>query len=332
MRKMHGPSNGRISRAFVLSGGASLGAVQVGMLEALFERGIAPDLIVGCSAGAINGAFIASREPTAETARELGAVWRGLNRGAVFPLNPVTGLLGFVGRGTHVVPSGNLRRLIERYAGFDRLEDARVPLHVIGTDVLSGRELRLSRGPAVDAVMASAAIPGVFAPVSVDGDLVIDGGVCDNTPISHAIELGAEEVYVLPTGFSCDLDAPPRAALNMLLHAMSVMLAQRLYVEIEFYRARARIVVLPPPCPQNVQPIDFSHAGELIDRARAESRTFLDGLEADSSPEARTRPARRLQPHSDRTRKPSGAQTASGVSKSRKRPATRKSRSATRSA
>jgi NTE family protein len=329
MSKTNGASNGRVSRAFVLSGGASLGAVQVGMLEALFERGIAPDVIVGSSAGAINAAFIASREPTVQTARELGAVWRGLNRGSIFPLNPVTGLLGFVGRGTHVVPSGNLRRLIERHAGFDRLEDARVPLHVIVTDLLSGRELRLSTGPAVDAVMASAAIPGVFAPVSVDGDLLIDGGVCDNTPISHAIELGAEEIYVLPTGFSCDLDAPPRAALNMLLHAMSVMLAQRLYVEIELYRERARVIVLPPPCPQHVQPIDFSHAGELMDRALAESRTFLDGLEADSSPDARTRPARRLQPHSDRPRKTSRAHSPADVSKARKPQPTKRSRSAT---
>jgi NTE family protein len=328
MRKMNGASNGRVTRAFVLSGGASLGAVQVGMLEALFERGIAPDVIVGSSAGAINAAFIASREPTVETARELGAVWRGLNRGSVFPLNPLTGLLGFVGRGTHLVPSGNLRRLIERHAGFDRLEDTRVPLHVIVTDLLSGRELRLSTGPAVDAVMASAAIPGVFAPVSVDGDLLIDGGVCDNTPISHAIELGADEIYVLPTGFSCDLDAPPRAALNMLLHAMSVMLAQRLYVEIELYRERARVIVLPPPCPQRVQPIDFSHAGELIDTALAESRTFLDGLEADASPEARTRPAKRLQPHSDRPRKPSRAQSPSAASKSRKPRAARTPRAA----
>jgi NTE family protein len=302
---MTGGSNGRISRAFVLSGGASLGAVQVGMLEALFERGIAPDVIVGSSAGAINGAFIASREPTVETALDLAAVWRGLNRGSVFPLNPVTGLLGFVGRGTHLIPNGNLRRLITRHAGVDRLEDARVPLHVIVTDVLSGRELRLSTGPAVDAVMASAAIPGVFAPVSVDGHLLIDGGVCDNTPISHAIALGVDEIYVLPTGFSCDLEAPPRAALNMLLHAMSVMLAQRLYVEIELYREQAKIIVLPPPCPQHVQPIDFSHAAELIESARAESRTFLDGLDADSSPAARTSPAKRLQPHSDRTREPS---------------------------
>jgi NTE family protein len=310
-----------VTRAFVLSGGASLGAVQVGMLEALFERGIAPDMIVGSSAGAINGAFIASREPTVRTARELGELWRGLKRGSIFPLSPVTGLLGFVGRGTHVIPNGNLRRLLARNAGLARLEDARVPVHVIVTDVLSGREVRLSTGPAVDAVMASAAIPGVFPPVAVEGQLLIDGGVCDNTPLSHAIELGGEEIYVLPAGFTCDLDEPPRGALDMLLHGMSVMLSQRLYVEVELYRARARLVVLPPPCPQRVQPIDFSHAGELIDRALTESRAFLDRLDADPSPDAATSQAKRLQPHSDRRRAPVASKSRSRVVKSRKPPA-----------
>jgi NTE family protein len=174
-------------------------------------------------------------------------------------------------------------------------------------------------------VMASAAIPGVFEAVSLDGQLVIDGGVCDNTPLSQAIELGAEEIYVLPAGFACDLDAPPRGALDILLHAMSVMLAQRLYVDIELYRGRARVVVLPPPCPQRVQPIDFSHAGELIHRALADSRTFLDGLDANPSPDARTSPAKRLQAHSDRTREPLAARSRSRPVKSRKPPAVSKS-------
>ena len=101
--------------AFVLSGGASLGAVQAGTLRALYERGIRPDLIVGTSAGALNGAFIASRPATIGTAEELGEIWRGLRRSQVFPLNPVTGLLGFVGAHDHLVGEGGLRRLIARH-------------------------------------------------------------------------------------------------------------------------------------------------------------------------------------------------------------------------
>jgi NTE family protein len=282
-------------RAFVLSGGASLGAIEVGMLEALFERGIAPDLIVGASVGAINGAFIAGREPTPETARELGDIWRGLSRGAIFPLNPLTGLIGFVGRSSHLIPSGNLRRLLVRHAAVDRLEDSPVPLHLIVTDVLSGQELRLSRGPAVDAVMASAAIPSVFPPVEFEERLLIDGGVSDNTPISHAIALGADEIYVLPTGIACDLDSPPRSALAMLLHALTIMTQQRLHFEIDLYRDRAQIVVLPPPCPQPVLPIDFSHGAELIEQALQDGRAFLDSL--DDPKRDSTGPARRLLPH-----------------------------------
>ena len=284
-------------RAFVLSGGASLGAIQVGMLHALFERGIAPDLIVGTSAGAINGAFIASREPTVATAKALGDVWRGLRRGAVFPTNPLTGFVGFIGRSDHLVPAGNLRRLIARNLEVDRLEDMRVPLHVVVTDVLSGRELRLSHGPAVDAVLASAAIPGVFAPVEVDGRRLIDGGVSDNTPISHAIELGADEIYVLPTGYACTLHEAPRGALAMLLHAMSLLIQQRLHLEIELYRDHATLIVLPPPCPQELQPIDFAHADELIRRALADSRQFLAWLDERNGNLAATSPAERLLPH-----------------------------------
>ena len=102
--------NDRPTTAFVLSGGASLGAIQVGMLRALYERGIAPDVIVGTSAGAMNGAFIASRPQTVATADALAAVWRDLRRGQVFPLNPITGLLGFLGARDHLVPASGLRQ------------------------------------------------------------------------------------------------------------------------------------------------------------------------------------------------------------------------------
>src|SRR3954471_4016659 len=130
--------------AFVLSGGASLGAIQVGMLRALYERGYRADFFVGTSAGALNAAFVASRPPTPETAEALGDVWRGLRRGQVFPVNPLTGLLGLVGARSHLVPDSGLRKLIDRHTIAERLEDTLVPLHVIATDVLRGEDVRLS--------------------------------------------------------------------------------------------------------------------------------------------------------------------------------------------
>src|SRR3954468_17840898 len=108
------------------------------MLEALYERGIVPDFIVGTSAGALNGAFIAERPQTVETARELGEVWRGLKRGQVFPAKPVPGARRLLGARNPPVPDSGLRRLIDRHTVAERLEHTIVPLHVIATDVLSG--------------------------------------------------------------------------------------------------------------------------------------------------------------------------------------------------
>src|SRR5262249_33591194 len=261
--------------ALVLSGGASLGAIQVGMLHALYEQRIAPDLVVATSVGAVNAAFIASRPPTVATADALGEIWRKIDRGDIFPANLVTGLLGFLGLRSALLPSTGLRRLLERHIEFKRLEDAALPLHVIAVDLKSGRERRLSEGDAIEAVLASAAIPAVFPPVRWGDMELIDGGVANNTPISHAIELGATEIYILPTGYACDLHTAPRSALGMGLHALTLLTQQRLTIGPRGSQVRPRRAVRPPPCPLDVTPADFSHARQLIERARRDARAFL---------------------------------------------------------
>jgi NTE family protein len=127
----------------------------------------------------------------------------------------------------------------------------------------------------VDAILASAAIPGVLPPVQWDGRLLIDGGVVTNTPISHAISLGAQQIYVLPTGAPCTLTAPPRGALAMLIHATELMVAQRFTGEVASLTGDIEVVVLPPPCPIDVQPMDFGHAERLMDRAQLDAHSFL---------------------------------------------------------
>src|ERR1051326_6587294 len=126
--------------AFVLSGGAPLGAIQAGMLRALFEREVRADVLVGTSAGALNGAFLASRPQTVATADALGDIWRGLRRGQAFPLNPLPGLLGFLGARDHLVPDSGLRRLVSRYLEHDRLEELPLPLHVVAVDGITDRQ------------------------------------------------------------------------------------------------------------------------------------------------------------------------------------------------
>ena len=169
--------------AFVLAGGAALGAMQAGMIYALYERGIAPDLLIGTSAGALNAAFLAARPATVATAQELAAVWRGLRRSDTLPLRPATLISGLAGRRDHLIPDQALRRLAARHPQVDRLAQAAIPLHLVAFDLLAGTEVRLSDGLLADAVLAAAAIPGVLPPVRWRGRLLADSGITD-TP-SH---------------------------------------------------------------------------------------------------------------------------------------------------
>jgi NTE family protein len=254
--------------------------MQVGMLRALIERDIRPDVIVATSVGAVNGAFIASHAPTPSSLDELAGLWRGARRGDVFPMEPLTGLLGFLGVRRNLIPGSALRRLVARNLLHERLEDLPLPLHVVACDVLTGSEVLLSHGSLVDAILASAAIPGVLPPVEWDGRLLIDGDVVNNTPISHAISLGAQQIYILPTGAPCTLTTPPRGALAMLIHATELMVAQRFTDEAASLPGDIEVVVLPPPCPIDVQPMDFGHAERLMNRAELDAHTFLEARDA----------------------------------------------------
>ncbi|ORV91625.1 alpha/beta hydrolase [Mycobacterium interjectum] len=260
--------------AFVLSGGASLGAIHVGMLLALADEGEHPDLIVGTSVGAVNGGWIASR-PDLPGIRGLGDLWTSLSRRAIFPAHPISGAMGMLGRRSHLVPNIELRRLLADKLEFARLEDAPVPLHVVATDVISGTDVLLSSGNAVDAITASAAIPGVFPPVQINGRDLMDGGVVNNTPVSHAVALGADRVWVLPTGYSCDLPAAPKTAVNMALHAMTLAVNHRLAVDVERFERAVDLRVIRPLCPIATSGADFSHAATLIERSHAATREWL---------------------------------------------------------
>ena len=255
-----------MSIAFVLSGGASLGAVQVGMLQALAERGIQPDMVLGASVGAVNAGWVAG-DPTLSNLDDLRSIWTSLRTRDVFPLRPLSGLLGFVGRRDALVPATGLRALLTRHLRFERLEDAAIPLLVVATELTSGREIVLRTGNAVDAVLASAAVPGVFPPVPIDGRTLVDGGIVNNTPISHAVGAGASPIYVLPTGYACALERAPTSALAVMLQAIALLIQQRLATEAHSLRGRVDLRVIPPLCPLAVSPADFSRADELIDRA-----------------------------------------------------------------
>jgi NTE family protein len=267
---------GEPTTAFVLSGGASLGALQVGMLHALYERGIVPDLLVATSVGALNAAFVASRPQAVTTAQELGRVWRNLEREDIFPVSMSALIGGFCGPRNHLVPDHVLRRLVRRHLELEDLASAAVPLHLVAFDLVAGRELLLSEGSAVEAVVAAASIPGVFPPVEIADRCLIDGSVVNNTPISHAVELGAERIFVLPTRDPGSLpERPAQSALDTALHGLGPLLEGRLQADIARYSRYVELVVLPAANRAGVQPTSFDHADRLIKEALIAARAQL---------------------------------------------------------
>ncbi|GAB2810007.1 patatin-like phospholipase family protein [Lentzea nigeriaca] len=261
-----------MATAFVLAGGGSLGATEVGMLAALTEADVRPDFVVGTSVGAANAVWFALHPSDVDS---LVSRWISLRRTDVFPIRPVRGLLGLLGFRDHLVPNAGLRRLLERSLGPIDLTGTEIPVHVGATDVLAGAEVLLSKGSAVDAVLASTAIPAVFPPLNVDGRYLMDGGAVNNTPVSHAVELGADHVWVLPTGYACALTSPPRSAVGVALQALTLLVNHRLEADVERYRSQVELKVVPPLCPLRVSPADFSRARELIDAAYASTREWL---------------------------------------------------------
>lgn len=261
--------------AFVLAGGGSLGAVQVGMLKALARAGIAPDFVVGASVGAINGACYAASPDIAGVER-LENIWLRLRSADVFPFSLLDTALCLLGRRSHLARPHRLNALVESELPFRRLEDARIPCHVVATDALDGSEVVLSSGDAAPALLASAAIPAVFPPVVVEDRALIDGGIASNTPIAAAYALGARRIVVLPTGTPCALAAPPRGAMASGLHALNLLSMRQLLADIDRFAERCELQVVPPLCPLGVSTYDFSRTRELIDRAHAATRDWLD--------------------------------------------------------
>lgn len=270
----------RVKTAFVFAGGSSLGAIQVGMLKILLERGFEADMVVGSSVGAINAAYFAG-DPTPEGVARLEKIWRSLRRADVFPTPAFGGLMRLFSRRGYLVEPNGLSQLIQRSLPYQRLEEAKLPCHIIATDLLSGTELRLSRGPALPALLASAAIPGIFPAQRIDDHHVIDGGVANHTPISAAIDLGATRLIVLPTGYSCALTEPPKRAIGAALHGLNILIARQLTNAVQRYRSQVEILVAPPLCPLGVLPYDFAAGGKLIERAAASTAQWLDnGVES----------------------------------------------------
>ena len=269
--------------AFVLAGGGSLGAAQVGMLKALTRRHITPDFVVGASVGAINGAYYAAAPDDAGIAR-LERIWLRLHGADIFPLSLHGAALCLLGKRDHLASPHRLLALIESELPYRRLEEAPLPCHIIATDALDGTEVVLSSGDVAPALLASAAIPAVFPLVTVAGRPLMDGGIASNTPIAAAFALGATRVFVLPTGMPCALRAPPRSAMGIALHALNLLSMRQLLADVERFAERCELMVVPPLCPVTHHIYDFSRTEELIHRADEATRLWLEDDQQSKDP------------------------------------------------
>lgn len=247
--------------AFVLQGGGSLCAAQVGALRALTQAGVTPDLVVGSSAGALNAAAFAA-DPGIEGIDRLEALWLGLKRRHVAPISPRTLIRAALGWGEAAVSSAALRRLLRDGVGVNRLEDTAVPVHIVTTDAETGAAVVLSRGDAVPALLASAAFPGLYPPVCVGGHRLIDGGVSADTPVLQAEALGATTIYVLPAAVTQQTDHHAHAALLAAYRAVGQILVER--ERRDLAAVRGSVLRLPAATTPVVSLVDFRDTPRLV--------------------------------------------------------------------
>jgi NTE family protein len=269
------PDRPALRTAFVLAGGGSRGAVQVGMLEELITRGIRADRVYGASVGAINGAAYAGN-PTLEGIERMAAIWRDLKGTDIFPRSTFDGPWAFFQKRAAVHANTGLRTIIEAGVEFENLQDASIPFEVVTTSLTDGRERWIAHGPALDAILASSAIPSIFPPVTIDGDVLVDGGVVNNVPISRALAGGCNRIYVLLCGPLHYHPRQPKRPAEAALTAFFVAIHARFVRELSLLPPGVEVVVFSGGGEPSGQYRDFSGTATMIDEGRAEVANVLD--------------------------------------------------------
>jgi NTE family protein len=271
-----------LKTAFVFSGGASLGAVECGALKAIVEEGIQADMVLGTSVGSLNGAMYAYN-PTLEGVKAIENVWLNIKVWDVFSPSPITPILSITTFGLNLISPKNIRKLITENMEFTRIEEAKIPLYIIGTDIKCGHEVVFNRGLALEALMSSVAIPGVFPPQRMHDCTIVDGGMVNNSPISTAVRLGAERVVVFPIGVP-SADQEPKTVAEVLIRSFIFLLNRQLATDIQLYKDKVELIIIPPPERIDVGPHDFSKSKQLIDESYVKAKDWLnsDGFSPNS--------------------------------------------------
>ncbi|MBM6403425.1 patatin-like phospholipase family protein [Phycicoccus sp. CSK15P-2] len=267
--------------AFVLGGGGVLGATQVGMARALAEAGIRPDLVVGTSIGALNGAFVAA-DPGVGGAARLAKVWDAVVRDRVFVENPVRQVARAARSRTHLLGNGPLRHVLEEYLPVDRFEDLAVPFQCVAARIEDSGACWFDSGGLVAPVVASCSVPGLFPPVEIGGAHFLDGGLVHSIPVGRAVELGATRVFVLQVGRVEQPLRPPRLPWEVGMVAFEIARRHRFVHEMAAMPAEVETHVLPsgssssPNVP--VRQMTRARLRRRAEQAHEASTEYLAGL------------------------------------------------------
>lgn len=262
--------------AFAFSGGASLGALQVGYMRALMEVGVVPDMLVGVSAGALNAAWM-GQGWTSENLAALAEFWIDLRFHDVFGHFPLWGALSLPLGSPSLVSNRHLAALAEQYLPEDH-DSLVVDTILVAADLQSGRPVQLRSGNLRRNALASGALPGVFPPVEIDGQVLVDGGVAENVPMNQAALLGANTIVVLDASYPCELEELPEGVIGRTMLVISHTLSSQAVGTLALVPGDRTVVYLPGPCPLRGAPGDFTRGRKLIEQGHASARPFLETL------------------------------------------------------
>jgi NTE family protein len=269
------------SVAFVLGGGGLLGAYEVGMLRALLEARVLPDLVVGASVGAVNGVVVAA-DPAPEAADRLAALWQDLESSGLFAGSLFGQLRTLAKTGTSLHTGEPLRELLDKHLPVTTFDELVVPFQCVAASVERAAEHWFTEGPLVDAVLASCAVPGLLPPVEVAGESYLDGGLVHSIPVGRAVALGARTLYVLQVG---RIERPltrPRRPWEVALVAFEIARRHRFAADMASLPDGVTAYVLPTGADEGPAGIrsqlryrDTGSIGERIDRAYVATRDYL---------------------------------------------------------
>jgi NTE family protein len=271
-----------MTTAFVLGGGGVLGAAEVGMLQALFEIGAKPDLVLGTSVGALNGAMVA-RDPTPTVIERLTELWQDASTARTIADRPFRTVRRAVATGTHLYSAAYLQtRLVEEFGG-TRFEDLPVRFQVCAASIERAAEHWFVSGPLVDAIMASAAVPGLLPPAKVGGEHFLDGGIVNSIPLGRAIGLGADRVFVLQVGRIDRPLKPPQRPWEVARVSFEIARRHRFARELAEVPDHVEVHVLPARGTSTrddslLAHRDFSRVRARIEASYEASRDYLAAL------------------------------------------------------